>query len=85
MTSQNFPNVILYGNTELIKAFGWKPQEMETAIRQSFDQLRERQSASGSWGMWNYYSDPHTFISSYVMHFLLEAKEKNLPVPGWLG
>ncbi len=54
---------------------------MEIAIRMSFEQLRERQNQSGGWGMWNYYSDSHGFISAYVMHFLIEAKEKNLPVP----
>jgi uncharacterized protein YfaS (alpha-2-macroglobulin family) len=81
MTSQNFPNVILYGNTELIKTFGWKPREMDSAIQRSFDQLRERQGSQGGWGMWNYYSEPHGFLTAYVMHFLLEAKEKNLAVP----
>jgi uncharacterized protein YfaS (alpha-2-macroglobulin family) len=81
MTSQNFPNVTLYDNGELIKAFGWKPEQMEKAIRMSFDQLRERQGESGGWGMWNYYSAPHGFITAYVMDFLLQAKEKNLPIP----
>lgn len=81
MTSQNFPNVILYGNSELIQAFGWKPQEMETALSRSFEQLSERQGDAGGWGMWSYYSQAHKFISAYVMHFMIEAKEKNLPVP----
>lgn len=81
LTSQNFPNVILYGNTELMEAFGWKSEDMERALRVSFDELRERQSSGGGWGMWNYYSESQPFVSTYVMHFLLEAKEKNLPVP----
>lgn len=81
LTSQNFPNAVLYGNEELIHAFGWKPEEMEKALRVSFDNLRERQCSCGGWGMWNYYSQPHGFVSAYVMHFMLTAKEKNLPVP----
>ncbi|MEI7669446.1 MAG: alpha-2-macroglobulin family protein, partial [Pseudomonadota bacterium] len=81
ITSQTFPNVILYGNTELINAFGWKSEQMEKVVNSTFSQLRERQNANGGFGMWNYYSEPHGFISSYVMHFLLEAKTKNLAVP----
>lgn len=81
VTSRSFPNVIFYGNAELARAFGWKQETMDDAIRASFDTLRERQGEIGGWGMWNYYSEPDGFISAYVMHFLIEAKERGLPVP----
>ncbi|MEI6730016.1 MAG: alpha-2-macroglobulin family protein, partial [Pseudomonadota bacterium] len=81
LTSQTFPNVSLYGNSELIKAFGWNMQEMDTAIKHGFDRLRERQNSSGGFGMWSYYNDSNQFISNYVIHLFIEAKEKNLPVP----
>lgn len=81
LTSQNFPNVLLYGNAELMQAFGWQAAKMENALQVSFDQLRERQSYNGGWGMWNYYSQPDGFVSAYTLHFLILAREKNLPVP----
>lgn len=81
VTSQTFPNVILYGNTELINAFGWEPKNMESGINGAFGQLRERQNESGGFGMWSYYSKADGFVSAYAMHFLLEAKEKGLAVP----
>ncbi len=81
LTSQNFPNVLMYGNAELMQAFGWKAAAMESALQVSFDHLRERQSYNGGWGMWNYYSQPDAFVSAYTLHFLILAREKNLPVP----
>lgn len=81
VTSETFPDVVLYGNTELIKAFGWKSDDMEKGITSTFNQLRERQGEAGGFGMWSYYSNADGFVSAYAMHFLLEAKEKNLAVP----
>lgn len=81
MTSQTFPNVVLYGNAELIRTFGWNAEKMQSAIVSNFNALRERQSESGGFGMWSFTSEPSGFLSTYVFHYLLEAKEKNLPVP----
>lgn len=50
-----------------------------------FDQvieiLRERQNGDGSFGLWSANMQVAPFASVYATHYLLEAKERGMPVP----
>ena len=43
--------------------------------------LRSRQNAEGGFGMWSASVKEDEFISAYVMHYLLEARERGAAVP----
>ena len=43
--------------------------------------LRSRQNAEGGFGMWSAAVKEDEFISAYVMHYLLEARERGAQVP----
>jgi uncharacterized protein YfaS (alpha-2-macroglobulin family) len=45
------------------------------------DVLRSRQNAQGGFGLWTQTPDSEPFVSAYVMHFLLEARERGVAVP----
>lgn len=45
------------------------------------DVLRERQSNSGGFGLWQATPDPEPFVSAYASLYLLEAQERGQPIP----
>jgi uncharacterized protein YfaS (alpha-2-macroglobulin family) len=44
------------------------------------DVLRSRQNAQGGFGLWTQTPDSEPFVSAYVMHFLLEARDRGVAV-----
>ena len=51
---------------------------VQTAIRR----LQTMQTASGGFGFWPGENDPNPWVSAYVCHFLLEARQAGYAVPG---
>lgn len=45
------------------------------------DLLRTRQNAQGGFGLWTATPEAEPFVSAYVMHFLLEARDRGVAVP----
>jgi uncharacterized protein YfaS (alpha-2-macroglobulin family) len=45
------------------------------------DLLRTRQNAQGGFGLWSATLEAEPFVSAYVMHFLLEARDRGVAVP----
>jgi uncharacterized protein YfaS (alpha-2-macroglobulin family) len=43
--------------------------------------LRSRQNEQGGFGIWTATPDASAFISAYTMHFLIEARDRGVPVP----
>jgi uncharacterized protein YfaS (alpha-2-macroglobulin family) len=50
-------------------------------IAAQIDALRSRQNEQGGFGVWSATPDSDPFISAYAMHFLLEARDRGVPVP----
>ncbi len=44
------------------------------------DVLRSRQNAQGGFGLWTQTPDSEPFVSAYVLHFLLEARDRGVAV-----
>lgn len=63
-------------------ANGSPPQTNEQALAQMLDVLRSRQNSQGGFGVWSATPDAEPFISAYSMHFLLEARDRGVSVPG---
>lgn len=51
------------------------------ALNQQIAALRGRQNEQGGFGIWTATPDASPFISAYAMHFLLEARDRGVPVP----
>ena len=54
----------------------------DQALAQALDVLRTRQNSQGGFGLWSATPDAEPFISAYAMHFLLEARDRGVAVPG---
>src|SRR6185295_2794077 len=50
-------------------------------LASQIDALRSRQNARGGFGVWSATPDPDPFISAYAVHFLLEARDREIAVP----
>ena len=56
--------------------------ELKDRMQQAVARLVNRQSGSGSFGLWSAYSDDSSlWLSAYVTDFLLRAREKGFDVP----
>lgn len=53
----------------------------DAALAQYLDTLRSRQNAQGGFGVWVATPDADPFISAYVMHVLLDMRERGIVVP----
>jgi alpha-2-macroglobulin len=51
------------------------------ALAKQIDALRSRQNEAGGFGLWAATPDSEPFVSAYAMHFLLEARDRNVAVP----
>lgn len=76
LVSKAMPAVVLGSS-----ASGIDPQA-QTAFDTAISILRQRQNLSGGFGLWQASPDAAPFPSLYATDFLLEAKERNYPVPG---
>ncbi|MBL8633022.1 MAG: alpha-2-macroglobulin [Myxococcales bacterium] len=61
--------------------FGIKADAAELSFQNIIATLRSRQNDDGGFGLWANPNQVHDFASVYATHFLLEAKERGLPVP----
>ncbi|WP_266157083.1 MG2 domain-containing protein [Dyella silvatica] len=51
------------------------------ALTSLFDVLHTRQNGQGGFGLWSATPDGDAFLSNYAMHFMLEARDRNMSVP----
>ena len=51
------------------------------ALMAQIDALHTRQNEQGGFGLWAATPDASQFVSAYAMHFLLEARDRGVPVP----
>jgi uncharacterized protein YfaS (alpha-2-macroglobulin family) len=62
--------------------FGQSPELVASSTESALGQLYERQSSKGWFGYWGSGSgEGMDFLTLYVMHFVLEARDKGHPVP----
>ena len=60
---------------------GNSPVQGGDPLAKQIEVLRSRQNAQGGFGLWAATPESDPFISDYVMHFLLEARERGAAVP----
>jgi alpha-2-macroglobulin len=60
---------------------GLTEAEVNDRLLSAIRLLQSRQSADGGFGYWDSSSSSGAFLTCYVCHYLLEAKESGLPVP----
>ena len=77
LISQAMPAIVLYNRPE----FGFAPEQSEKTLAKIISLLRTRQNGEGAFGLWAADSEVSEFASVYAVDFLLEAKERNFPVP----
>ncbi|WP_243043018.1 alpha-2-macroglobulin [Dyella sedimenti] len=53
----------------------------DEALAQFLDVLHSRQNGRGGFGLWAATPDADPFVSTYAMHFLLEARDRGVSVP----
>lgn len=51
------------------------------ALSQFLDVLHSRQNGQGGFGLWAATPDANPFVSTYAMHFMLEARERGVEIP----
>ena len=61
--------------------FGIKTESADVSFQGILQTLRSRQNEDGGFGLWANPNQVNDFASVYATHFLLEAKERGLPVP----
>ena len=61
------------------RAAGHRHGDRDPLLAQ-IDVLRSRQNAQGGFGLWTQTPDSEPFVSAYVMHFLLEARDRGVAV-----
>lgn len=77
LVSQAMPAIILRNRPGL----GYAAEKADTMIATIMPLLHTRQNADGGFGTWAAVAETNDFASVYVMHFLLEAAGRNIPVP----
>ncbi len=78
ITSSVFPQ--LYVN-DLMELEDLKKKEVSHNIKAAIEKLKRFQNASGGFSYWPGESTVHSWASTYVGHFLLEAKNQGYAVP----
>ncbi|ABV75136.1 Large extracellular alpha-helical protein [Rickettsia akari str. Hartford] len=82
LVSQNFANVLLYNEQELVQILKTDRKKMDESLSKIFEILSERQNYDGGFRYWNNFNDDSDpFISVYTMHFLSEGATRYLAVP----
>lgn len=55
-------------------------------LEKAFKLLPSRQTEYGHYGIWNNVEEGNLFVTAYVAHFLIEARERHLVLPkAWFG
>lgn len=87
IASRTMPAVVLAGQPELAQSLaksknslGQGPFDPRQAINRAVTQLRARQAADGGISLWPG-SQPDEFATLYALNLLLEAKDRQVPVP----
>src|SRR4029079_12165350 len=78
IVSQAMPAVLLKARPE----FGYVRTEAGADIAGLVSELRARQNDAGAYKLWPGSEQVVEFVSLYAQHFLLEAAERDEPVPG---
>ena len=82
LISQNFANILLYNEQELVQILKTDRKKMDESLSKIFQTLSERQNYDGGFRYWNNFNDDSDpFISVYAMHFLSEGATRYLAVP----
>jgi hypothetical protein len=62
--------------------FGLARPEVQAQMERTYDKLRQRQNDQGAFGFWSVEDRPKIdFLTCYVMHFFIEAKEAGFDPP----
>ncbi|MET3654303.1 alpha-2-macroglobulin [Dyella japonica] len=75
-----WPQVKVFADA-LQPALGDKKLTNEQALSQMLDILHSRQNGEGGIGLWTATPDANPFVSTYAMHFMIEARDRNMDVP----
>lgn len=75
-----WPQVKVFADA-LQPALGDKKLTNEQALSQMLDILHSRQNGEGGFGLWTATPDANPFVSTYAMHFMIEARDRNMDVP----
>ncbi len=81
-TSRAFP--LVYIDEQTAKRYGLKPMSREKrvrAINDAITRIRSMQLTGGGFGLWSSNSPEEPWLTPYVLHFLLEAKDHGFAVP----
>lgn len=82
LISQNFANILLYNEQELVQILKTDRKKMDESLSKIFQTLSERQNYDGGFRYWNNFDDDSDpFISVYAMRFLSEGATRYLAVP----
>lgn len=79
MVSQAFAAMVAAHRPEFARTP--PPRAYRNQLRETFAALRTRQNAEGGYGMWQASVEADEFVSAYVTHLLLEARERGEAVP----
>ncbi|WP_267225896.1 alpha-2-macroglobulin family protein [Dyella silvae] len=75
-----WPQVKVFADA-LQRAISEKKISNSEALTQFLDVLHSRQNGQGGFGLWAATPDANPFVSTYAMHFMLEARERGVEVP----
>jgi hypothetical protein len=77
VVSRVFANMVLMDHKE----FGINSKEAQEQISKAVEILQSRQNEAGAFGLYAANEHVSDFATVYAMHFLIEAREHNFPVP----
>jgi uncharacterized protein YfaS (alpha-2-macroglobulin family) len=75
-----WPQVKVFADA-LQPAMSGKKLSNEEALTQFLDVLHSRQNGQGGFGLWSATPDSNPFVSTYAMHFMLEARDRGVEIP----
>lgn len=75
-----WPQVKVFADA-LQPAMSGKKLSNEEALSQFLDVLHSRQNGQGGFGLWSATPDSNPFVSTYAMHFMLEARDRGVEIP----
>ncbi|MDG2247265.1 MAG: MG2 domain-containing protein [Flavobacteriales bacterium] len=77
-TSRAFPQLYLEDVVELSDA---QKERASYNVKEAISKLNSFQKLNGGFSYWSSQQHPNDYVSTYIAHFLLEAKEKGYDVP----
>ncbi|WP_199099959.1 alpha-2-macroglobulin [Dyella sp. ASV21] len=80
LVMSKWPQVKVFADALQPKLEG-KAISNDEALAQFLDILHARQNAQGGFGLWSATPDANPFVSTYAMHFMLEARDRGVSVP----